>query len=190
MTFGLEDMRPLQTPHNDVLVIQLKILTTNGSANTYSIDVITLECLKNLQYNDKGLEAINAHVAGFEGQAMYHFGNIPMTYNVILGRPTLNAIKVVVAPHLLLIQFKLDDEKVGKLYEDQKMAMECYYVSLKSLGRKEEPPTGETSRPNKTGKKVATEAMEINKIAQTADNLQSMPKVRHINPENLGGYRG
>ena len=71
MTFGPEDMRPLQTPHNDALVIQLKILTTNGSPNTCSVDIITLECLKNLQYNEKGLGAINTYVLGFEGQAMY-----------------------------------------------------------------------------------------------------------------------
>jgi len=34
------------------------------------------------------------------------------------------------------MRFELDDGKVGKLYGDQKMAHECYYVSLKSLGRK------------------------------------------------------
>jgi len=73
-----------------------------------------------------------------------------MAYNIILGPSTLNLIKAVVTPYLPLIQFELDDEKVGKLYGDQKMARECYYVSLKSLGRKEEPHIGEMSRPNKT----------------------------------------
>jgi len=34
-----------------------------------------------------------------------------MVYKVILGRPTLNAIKAMVTPYLLLIQFKLDDGK-------------------------------------------------------------------------------
>ena len=68
-----------------------------------------------------------------------------MAYNVILGRPTLNAIKVMVAPYLLLVQFELDDGKVGKLYGDQKIVRECYYGSLKSLGRKEEPPLSEAS---------------------------------------------
>ncbi|KAJ8453102.1 hypothetical protein Cgig2_014865 [Carnegiea gigantea] len=55
-------------------------------------------------------------------------------------------------PYLLLIQFELDDKKVGKLYKDQKMARECYYLSLKSLGRKEEPPYR---------KKAATEATVV-----------------------------
>jgi len=50
-----------------------------------------------------------------------------------------------VTHYLLLIQFELDDGKVGTLYGDQKMARECCYMSLKSLGRKEEPLPGETS---------------------------------------------
>ena len=29
----------------------------------------------------------------------------PMTYNVILGRPTLSAIKAIITPYLLLMQF-------------------------------------------------------------------------------------
>jgi len=57
MTFGPEDMRPLQTPHNDPLVVQLKIATTmvrrvlvdTGS----SVDIITVECFKKLQYSEK-----------------------------------------------------------------------------------------------------------------------------------------
>ncbi|KAJ8425765.1 hypothetical protein Cgig2_014879 [Carnegiea gigantea] len=39
--------------------------------------------------------------------------NVPMVYNIILGHPTLNTIKVVVAPYLLLIQFEVDDGKVS-----------------------------------------------------------------------------
>ena len=48
--------------------------------------------------------------------------DIPMAYNAILRRLTLNAIKVVIAPYLLLMQFELDDRRVGKLHGDQKMA--------------------------------------------------------------------
>jgi len=52
MTLSLEDIRHLQTPHNDTSVIQLKIanamvrriLVETGS----SVDIITLECLKRL----------------------------------------------------------------------------------------------------------------------------------------------
>jgi len=87
--------------------------------------------------------------------------DIPMAYNVILGRPTLSAIKAIIAPYLLLMWFELDKDRVGKLYGDKKMACECYYVSLKSLGRKDETPSAKASRPSKLGKKGAPEAVMV-----------------------------
>jgi len=72
--------------------------------------------------------------------------DILMACNVILGHLICNAIQAVVAPYLLLIQFELYDVAVRKLYGDQKMAKERYYVSLKSLGRKEEPLLDNTFR--------------------------------------------
>ena len=41
------------------------------------------------------------------------------------------------------------------------MERKCYYVSLKSWGRKEEPLLGETSSQNKVGNKVAIETMVV-----------------------------
>ena len=71
MTFGLEDMRPLQAPYNDLLVVQLKIATVMvrrvlvdiGS----SVDIITLRCFKKLQYSEKDLEATGMPLVGFGG---------------------------------------------------------------------------------------------------------------------------
>ena len=54
--------------------------------------------------------------------------DVPMAYNVIIGRPTLSAVKAVTASYLM--QFELDDGRVGKLFGDQRMACKCYYVSL------------------------------------------------------------
>jgi len=71
MTFGPEDMRLLQTPHNDPLVVQLKIamimvrrvLVNTGS----SMDIIMLECFKKLQYSKKDLEAAKTPLVRLEG---------------------------------------------------------------------------------------------------------------------------
>jgi len=71
MTLGPEDMGPLQAPHNDPLVVQLKIATAmvrrvlvdTGS----SVDIITLECFKKLQYSEKDLEATGTPLVGFGG---------------------------------------------------------------------------------------------------------------------------
>ena len=38
-----------------------------------------------------------------------------MAYNIILGRPTLNAAKAVVATHLLMMKFECNDGSVGSL---------------------------------------------------------------------------
>jgi len=85
--------------------------------------------------------------------------DVPMAYNFILGCPTLSTIKVVIAPYLLLMQFEMDDGRVGKLLGDRRMARECYYVSLKSLGRKDEAPPAESSQPSKLGKIGAPEVV-------------------------------
>ena len=69
MTFGPKDICLLQTPHNDALVIQLKvanimvrwILVDTES----SVDIITLECLKKSQYSGNDLEAPEAPIVGF-----------------------------------------------------------------------------------------------------------------------------
>ena len=56
--------------------------------------------------------------------------DIPMAYNVILGQPSLNAIKVVVASYLLVVHFGLDDGKVWSYMETktwQKNAIMCIW---------------------------------------------------------------
>jgi len=78
MTFSPKDMCPLQTDQNDALVMWLKIVTSMvrwklidiGS----SVDIITLECLKRLQYNERDLEAVKNPILGFGEQATYSLG--------------------------------------------------------------------------------------------------------------------
>jgi len=47
MTIGPEDMHPLQTPHNDALVMQLKVATTIIRRilvdTDSSVDIVTLD---------------------------------------------------------------------------------------------------------------------------------------------------
>jgi len=72
MTFRPKDMLPLQTPHKDPLVVQLKIATTmvrrvlvdTGS----SVDIIMLECFKKLQCFEKDLEATETPLVRFGGK--------------------------------------------------------------------------------------------------------------------------
>ena len=57
------------------------------------------------------------------------------------------------------MQFELDDGRVGKLSGDQRMARKCYYVNLKSIGRKDETPLADSSQPCKLVKKGAPEVV-------------------------------
>ena len=135
-----------------------------------SIDVVTVECLKKFQYGEIILEVVAVPTVGFREQTIYSLGTkkasvwvrdkdnsqtietnflvieIRLVYNVILGRPTLNTIKAILSPSLLLMQFELEDGRVGKLYGDEKVARKCYYVNLHSFWRKEEPAPCESSR--------------------------------------------
>ena len=51
-------------------------------------------------------------------------------YNAILGGPSLNTIKPIVASYLLLMQFKMDDGKIRTLYGLQKMAKKMLLCPL------------------------------------------------------------
>jgi len=59
--------------------------------------------------------------------------DVPTTYNVILGRPTLHKVKVVITPYLLQLQVKADDGNVSEMRRDLRTARECYPVSIKPL---------------------------------------------------------
>jgi len=87
--------------------------------------------------------------------------DVPLAYNIIIGRPTLGMIKAVIAPYLFLVQYELDDGRVEKLFGDQRMARECYYVNLKALERGEETALTGPSRSCKSLRKENSETMMI-----------------------------
>ena len=64
---------------------------------------------------------------------------------------------------------------MGKLHDNQKMAKECYYVSLKSLCRKQEPLPGEISRQNKVGKEVAEVMVVLSASADEHERPRPKP---------------
>jgi len=48
--------------------------------------------------------------------------DVPMAYNVILGRPTLHKVKAVIALYLLQLQFEAHNGSIGKMRGDRRMA--------------------------------------------------------------------
>ena len=54
----------------------------------------------------------------------------PSAYNVLLGRPSLNAIKVIPSAYHMVIKFPTING-VGMVRGDQRVARECYLASMK-----------------------------------------------------------
>ena len=54
----------------------------------------------------------------------------PSAYNVLLGRPSLNAIKAIPSAYHMVIKFPTTNG-VGIVREDQRVARECYSTSMK-----------------------------------------------------------
>ena len=161
MVFRGKDATQFSSPHNDPLVVKMKIvgaivrriLVDTGS----SVDIITWDCLKRLSHPGRNLVPMANPVLGFGGQEVnptgvirlpVRFGNkskfksleiaflavdVPTAYNVIIGRPTLHRVKAVVVPYLIQLQFETGDGNIGEFHGDQRTARECYLVSIKPL---------------------------------------------------------
>ncbi|XP_021839404.2 uncharacterized protein [Spinacia oleracea] len=155
---GEADWRKIATPHDDPLVIELKIanlrvrriLVDTGSSS----DIISLECLNWLQHDSSKIEKIHYPIIGFGGSVIHPVSIISLplrmgnkkefcqmdvrflivkdltAYNVILGRPTLNRAKAVIVTHLMLLKFVCDDRSVSTIHGDQQQARNCYLTTL------------------------------------------------------------
>jgi len=178
MVFVGKETPRFASPHNDPLVVEIKIagviirriLIDTGS----SVDIITWDCLRTLTHSGRDIVPLVHPSLGFGEQEVNPVGmirlplrfgdklktrnlevdflvvNVPTAYDVILGRPTLHRVKAVIAPYLLQLQFEADDGSVSEMHRDQRMARECYLVSIQPLVEpaKEHGPNG----PSQAGK--------------------------------------
>ncbi|XP_075663202.1 uncharacterized protein LOC142632738 [Castanea sativa] len=155
--FSEEDARGIRQPHNDPLVIALtiegfntkRILVDNGS----SADIIYLPAFQQLKLDPGRLHPFNSPLVSFSGDRVYPKGIVtlkvtigayskqqtrhldflvvdcPSSYNVIIGRPTLNRWKAATSTYCLKIKF-LTEDGVGEVKGDQVLARECYQAVL------------------------------------------------------------
>ena len=100
------------------------------------------------------LETVNAHLRGFSRERVLPLGSIqlvltvgdplcqtttvvrflivdaPLAYNILLGRPSLNAIRVIPSAYHMVIKIPTENG-VGMVRGDQCVARECYPASMK-----------------------------------------------------------
>ena len=151
-------MEGCQHPHDDPLVIKAivanktihRVLVDNGS----SVDIIFASAFDKMGIGREKLEPDNACLRGFSGERVLPLGlvqlvhtlgdppcqattmvrflivNAPSAYNMLLGRPFLNAIRVVPSAYHMVIKFPTANG-VGMVRGNQRIARECYSTSMK-----------------------------------------------------------
>ena len=158
ITFSDSDLEGCQHPHDDPLVIRAvvankivhRVLVDNGS----SADIIFASTFDKMGIGRERMEPVSTHLRGFSGEKVLPLGSIqlvltlgdppcqatkkarflivdaPSTYNMLLGRPSLNAIKSIPSAYHMMIKFPTVSG-VGMVRGDQRVARECYSASLK-----------------------------------------------------------
>ena len=58
--------------------------------------------------------------------------NVPSSYNLLLGRPSINKLGAVISTVYLKMKFPTDDGKVVTLSVNQEVARKCYEDSLRT----------------------------------------------------------
>ena len=158
ITFSDSDLEGCQYPHDNPLVVRAvvanktvhRVLVDNGS----SANIIFASAFDKMGIGRERLEPVNTHLRGFSGEKVLPLGSIqlvltlgdppcqatmtarflivdaPSAYNMLLGRPSLNAIKVIPSAYHMMIKFPIVSG-VGMVRGDQRVARECYSACMK-----------------------------------------------------------
>ena len=158
ITFSDSDLEGCQHPHDDPLVVRAivankivhRVLVDNGS----SADIIFASAFNKIGIGREKLEPVNTHLRGFSGEKVLPLGSIqlvltlgeppcqatttvrflvvdaPSACNMLLRRPSLNAIKAIPSAYHMMIKFPTI-HGVGMVRGDQRVAREFYTTSMK-----------------------------------------------------------
>ena len=126
-----------------------RIIVDNGS----SADIIYLPAFQQLKLDPKRLHLFDSPLVNFSGDRVHPKGIVtlmvtvgtyprqstrqldflvvdyPSSYNVIIGRPTLNGWKAATSTYCLNVKFLMENG-VGEVKKDQVLARECYQAVL------------------------------------------------------------
>ena len=153
IVFSERDNRYIRQPHDDPLVIMLKVeefnihrvLIDNGSL----ADIIYLLAFQQMKLDKRRIKPFTSPLVSFTRDRIVLRGIITLTviagtypaqitmeidflivdclstYKVILGRPVLNRLKAAMSAYYLKVKFPTAHE-VGEIRGDQVLTRECY----------------------------------------------------------------
>ncbi|XP_075500187.1 uncharacterized protein LOC142538772 [Primulina tabacum] len=202
ISFRPDDLRGVSLPHNDVLVIQarmanydvLRIFVDNGS----SVNVIFKEALVQMDLHEYQLEAVETALFGFAGHAVYPEGEItlpltlgagelrktvmtfftvvdaPSSYNIILGRPAMNEMRVVASTYHQKIKFPVRGQ-VGEVKGDQPSSRKCYGETVRADQKK----AGREGKGKESQEEVARER-EVHFVAEKEQEVVEIEPRKHV----------
>ena len=149
IVFSGRDSRGIRQPHDDLLVIMLKVeefnihrvLIDNGS----SADIIYLLAFLQMKLDKKRITGdrivprgivtltviVGTYPTQFTKEINFLIVDCPSTYNIIFRRPAINRLRAVTSTYYLEVKFPIAYE-VGEIRGDQVLAKECYQATLAS----------------------------------------------------------
>ncbi|XP_020209660.1 uncharacterized protein LOC109794625, partial [Cajanus cajan] len=160
ITFSDKDFRGIDPVQDDPMIISIemhncilkKTLVDQGS----SADILYWNTFMQLGIPEESLEPYHEPLVGFSGERVMTRGCIDLyirfgfdqrsfreikiryivvhantSYNILLGRPSINALGAIVSTPHLSMKFSSRDGQVITVHADQKTARECYLSSLR-----------------------------------------------------------
>jgi len=161
ITFTDDDFTAIDPAQDDPMVITVEIdkfaiaktLVDQGS----SVDILYWEIFKKMRISEADIQPYNEQIVGFSGERVdtkgyidlyttfgeedgfhktinvrYLLVNAQTSYNILLGRPSINRLKAIISTPHLAMKFPSANDDIATIHVDQKTARECYVASLKS----------------------------------------------------------
>nr|KYP34166.1 hypothetical protein KK1_044912 [Cajanus cajan] len=158
ITFTDQDFQGIDPVQDDPMVISVEInncivkktLVDQGS----SADILYWKTFEQLGIPEQELTPYDEPLVGFSGERVDTRGMIDLytyfgddqrrqikvhyvvvhantSYNILLGRPSLNKLRAIVSTPHLAMKFPSEEGTVITVHADQKTARECYFANLK-----------------------------------------------------------
>ena len=159
ISFTQDDLKGLDTPHNDPLVVELiigdsrvtRVLIDTGS----SVDLIFKDTLTAMSISDRQIKPVSRPLAGFDGDFVMTIGTVklpmfvggmitwvkfvvidkPAIYNAILGTPWLHQMQVIPSTYHQCVKFPTHNG-VFTLRGNQQVARTCFLIEHRARNAK------------------------------------------------------